>query len=288
MNNSNISKEIKEKKLSEEHKRKIGESIRRWHKEIGFSEETRRRLSEINKGRNRSEFSKRKISEANKGKIAWNKGLTKEDPRVRKNIEKSSATQRKLYKEGKLKSWNLGKHHTEETKRKISLKRKGKTYEEIMGIEKALKFKKRLSELGKKFAGKNNPMYGKFGEKNPHFGKSAEHGKYSFKKDLGHHCRSKWEANYAKYLLFKGKKYRYEPKMFVIILPNGIKMTYTPDFLVDGKEWHELKGWSDRSKIKKWEIFQKQYPNEKFVLIDHNTYKNLERIYKYIIPNWEY
>jgi len=288
MNNSNISKEIKEKKLSEEHKRKIGESIRRWHKEIGFSEETRRRLSEINKGRIRSESSKRKVSEANKGKIAWNKGLTKEDPRVRKSIEKSSATQRKLYKEGKLKSWNLGKHHTEETKRKISLKRKGKTYEEIMGIKKALQFKKRLSELGRRLTGKNNPMYGKVGEKNPHFGVPAKHGKYSFRKDLGHNCRSKWEANYARYLLFKGKRYSYEPKRFIIILPNGTKMTYTPDFLVDGKEWYELKGWEDRSEIKKWKLFRQQYPDEKFVLIDHNTYKNLERIYKYIIPNWEH
>ena len=170
---------------------------------------------------------------------------------------------------------------SDEVKRKISLKRKGKTYEEIMGKEKATQCKMKLSEIMKKrVLGKNNPMFGRTGEKNPHFGKPAEHGKNSFRADLGHYCRSKWEANYARYLLFKGRKYQYELKTFVIYLPNGTKMTYTPDFFVDGKEWHEIKGWENRSKIKKHELFQKQYPNEKFILMGHNTYKEIE--------NWKY
>ncbi len=65
-------------------------------------------------------------------------------------------------------------------------------------------------------------------------------------------------------------------------------MTYTPDFLVDEKEWHELKGWEDHSKIKKHRLFQEQYPNEKFILIDHRTYKEIERIYKYLVLRWEF
>ncbi|HDZ60312.1 MAG TPA: hypothetical protein ENH46_01260 [Candidatus Pacearchaeota archaeon] len=74
----------------------------------------------------------------------------------------------------------------------------------------------------------------------------------------------------------------------MIKLPNGIKATYTPDFLVDNKEWHEVKGWKGRSKIRKWELFQKQYPTQKLVLIDKNNYKKIERLYKFIIPNWEF
>ncbi|MAG79043.1 hypothetical protein CMI40_01560 [Candidatus Pacearchaeota archaeon] len=278
----------KKKKLSEEHKRNIGQSIKNWHKKFGFSKTTRKKLSDINKGHAVSEEVKRKISDANKGNIAWNKGLTKSDPRVLRNIQRASIARKKSWKEGKWKPWNLGKSWSEEVKFKISSKRKGKTYEEIMGKEKALQFKKRLAELGRLKTGKHNPMYGKKGDKNPHFGKPAEHGKHSFRIDLGHHCRSKWEANYIRFLLWMGKKYKYESKTFIIKLPNGVKSTYTPDFLINMEEWHEIKGWKDRSKIRKWELFQQQYPKEKFILIDKDKYKDIEKLYKYIVPNWEF
>ena len=277
----------KGKILSEEHKRKIGESSRRWHREFGFSEEARKRISENNKGKTMSEEARRKITEANKGNTSWMKGLTIDNPKVKNIIEKGAETRRKLYAECKLKPWNLGKPWSEEVRKKISAARKGKKYEEVMDKETVIKFKQRLSELGKRFAGKNNPMYGKSGDKNPHFGKPAQHGKHSFRRDLGHYCRSKWEANYARYLLWTGKKYNYEPKSFIIILANGEKATYTPDFLVEN-EWHELKGWESRNEVKKWEFFKQQYPKEKFVFVNRNKYKEIERFHKYIVPNWEF
>lgn len=284
-----ISQAHRGKTLSEEHKKKIGEASKKWHKDIGFSKEIKKKISISLKGHICTEETKKKISKANKGNTGgWNKGLTKEDPRVLKNILKATETNRRLFREGKLKPWNLGKPMPEETKRKISKKRKGKKYEEIMSRETAIKFKKRLAELGRMKTGKNNPMFGRYGEKNPHFGKSAQHGKHSFKRDLGHHCRSNWEANYIRYLLWIGRKYKYEPKKFVITFLNREKGTYTPDFLVDGKEWHELKGWETRTEIKKWKLFQEQYPNENFVFINRNKYKNIEKLYKYIIPNWEF
>ena len=284
-----LSNAHKGKILSEEHKKKIGEASKEWHKKFGFTIEIKKKMSEARKGYKHSEETKRKISEANKDNTGgWNRGLTKKDPRVMINAVRAAKTLRQLYKEKKLKPWNLGIPRSEETKRKISAKIKGKTYEELMGKKKALDRKKRLAELGRMKIGKNNPMYGRFGEKNPHFGKPALHGKHSFKKDLGHHCRSKWEANYARYLLWTNKKYMYEPKIFEIKLPNGEKGTYTPDFLVENNEWHELKGWETRSILKKWQIFQEQYPNEKFVFIDRKKYKEIERLYKYIVPNWEF
>ena len=283
-----LSEAHKGKTLSEEHKRKIGEASSRWHKEIGFSQETKRKLSACNKGKIISEEARKKISEANKGNVSWMKGLTKKDPRVRNIIEKSSHTKKKMYKEGKLKPWNLGKHWSQEVRNKISLSHKGKTYEEIMGKEKALECKKKLSEIMKnRVVGANNPMYGKFGELNPHFGKSGAHGKQSFRRDLGHPCHSKWEANYCRFLLWTNKIYVYEPKTFILSLPNGKKTSYTPDFLVEG-ELQELKGWENRSEIKKWELFQQQYPDEKFILINRDKYKNIEKIYQFIIPNWEF
>lgn len=278
----------KGKKLSEEHKQKIRESVKKWNKEIGMPSEIRRRIAEKLKGRKLSEETKQKISESNKGNTGgWNKGLTITDPRVKIGVKNRTQTIKKLYTEGKLKPWNLGKPWSEEIRKKISLRRKGKTYEQIMGREKATQFKKRLSEWGKRFTGKNNPMYGRYGNKNPHFGKPASHGKHSFRIDIGHYCRSKWEANYARYLLWSNKKYQYEPKTFIITLYNGTNATYTPDFLVEG-EWHELKGWENRSDLKKWEFFKEQYPQEKFIFIDRKKYKEIERFHKYIIPNWEF
>ena len=84
--------------------------------------------------------SKGEIMSFKKGIIPWNKGLTNEtDERVKRISEKNSITRKRLYKEGKLKSYlpdyrllpkesqpHFGKRHSEETKRKISESHKGK------------------------------------------------------------------------------------------------------------------------------------------------------------------
>ncbi len=72
----------------------------------------------------------------NVGREPWNKGLTKEtDDRVKKYGENGSKTKKKLFKEGKLIPMRsmLGKHHSEETRRKMSESggnRKGKSHTE--------------------------------------------------------------------------------------------------------------------------------------------------------------
>jgi group I intron endonuclease len=78
----------KGKKLSDEHKRKIGDG---------------------NRGKVHSEEWKRKHDDAIRGKSAWNKGLTSDDPRVAKYARK------------------IGEfHHSEETKQLISKKLTGR------------------------------------------------------------------------------------------------------------------------------------------------------------------
>lgn len=70
----------------------------------------------------RTEEHNKKISESYKGRIPWNKGLTKEDPRVKKYTDKligrklpetqkakQSETMKKLYAEGKLSPPNKNK-----------------------------------------------------------------------------------------------------------------------------------------------------------------------------------
>lgn len=71
-------------------------------------EETRKKISESNKGKVRTPEMRRAASEQRRGQVAWNKGLTKEDPRVAKYSRVP----------GEFK-------HSEETKRKISENRRG-------------------------------------------------------------------------------------------------------------------------------------------------------------------
>ena len=52
------------------------EHSRLHHKDMKLSEETRRKISESNKGKKMSDISRRKISEAKKGKTTWIKGNT--------------------------------------------------------------------------------------------------------------------------------------------------------------------------------------------------------------------
>lgn len=140
-------------KHSEETKRKIV-ATRRLNGSYKVSEETRRKLSEINKGRpgtNKgkkfSEESRKKMSEARKGKHPWNKGkkMSEETRRKLSEVHKgkkrnphSEETKRKISEarkgwkmpeeqKNKLSEVNKGKHMPEETKRKISETSKGRT-----------------------------------------------------------------------------------------------------------------------------------------------------------------
>lgn len=84
------------------------------------SEESRAKMSAAHKGKpgpmmgkHHSEEAKKAMSDAKKGKTAWNKGLTKSDPRVASYTKygKNNHAYGKTYH---------AKPHSEETKRKIS------------------------------------------------------------------------------------------------------------------------------------------------------------------------
>lgn len=74
--------------------------------------------------------------------------------------------------------------------------------------------------------------------------------------------RSKWEANYARYLTQMGTVWEYEPKTFEYPLKKGTRF-YTPDFrLVEHDIWVEVKGrWDAKSKTK-LRRFKKYFPDE--------------------------
>ena len=123
-------------KHSEETKRKISEANKgkpTWNKGIktgSCSEETRRKLSESQKGKKFSEEHKRKMSEAHKLKAA---AMTEEERKSKfgynKGKKRSEETKRKISEAKKGKpAWNKGKKHTEETKRKMSEAKKVKSF----------------------------------------------------------------------------------------------------------------------------------------------------------------
>ena len=91
-----MSEAKKDKKFSDEHKRKLSENNARYWKDKNRSEETKRKISEAHKGKKFSEKTKRKMSEAKKGK----------------------------------KSPMYGKTHSEETRKKMSEAHKGKKFSE--------------------------------------------------------------------------------------------------------------------------------------------------------------
>lgn len=108
--------------------------------------------------------------------------------------------------------------------------------------------------------------------------------------------RSRWEANYARYLdslKIKGDvvKWEHEPETFWF---EGIKrgcMSYLPDFKIEfanGRiEYHEVKGWMDDRSITKIKRMAKYHPKVKLVVIDAKAYKKLEKEVKKNIADWE-
>lgn len=111
------------KKLSEEHKRKIGEGLT--GKKL--TEEHRRRISEALRGRKHTEAHRRKNSEAQKGKRLLEETKKKISDSLKGREIVFSEEHRRKCRELRLlynKSWK-GKYHTEETKRKISTAHRG-------------------------------------------------------------------------------------------------------------------------------------------------------------------
>tara|TARA_Y100001960_G_C14625543_1_gene802986 strand:+ start:220 stop:1140 length:921 start_codon:yes stop_codon:yes gene_type:complete len=112
------------------------------------NEETRKKISKSNSGKKRTKAQRKAQSERLKGVIPWNKGLTKETHpsvkstsenlkgnKIRKGYKTPAKTKKKIAKTLKEK-WKHEEHYmkgwnpTEEMRRKIGLKHKGKTVSE--------------------------------------------------------------------------------------------------------------------------------------------------------------
>jgi hypothetical protein len=110
--------------------------------------------------------------------------------------------------------------------------------------------------------------------------------------------RSRYEANYARYLNFLIKQgsdivsWEFEPDTFEFKKIKRGTRFYTPDFKVKFKdshiEYHEVKGWDYPKGRTARKRFAKYYPQFKLVLIDSDWFKTIRKqgIDK-LIPEWE-
>ena len=114
--------------------------------------------------------------------------------------------------------------------------------------------------------------------------------------DRKYFYRSRWEANYGRYLeiLKKNgqiKEWEHEPKTFWFENIKRGSVTYLPDFKVtnldDTHYWVEVKGWMDARSKTKIKRFTKYFPQEKLVVIAAKEYNSLKKKVQRIIPGWE-
>jgi len=108
--------------------------------------------------------------------------------------------------------------------------------------------------------------------------------------------RSRWEANYARYLeslKLKGKilDWEHEPKTFWFLDILRGSRSYLPDFKVinlDGTHyWVEVKGWMDTRSKTKLKRFAKYYPDEKMEVVQGKWFKENSTRLMEQITDWE-
>jgi hypothetical protein len=108
--------------------------------------------------------------------------------------------------------------------------------------------------------------------------------------------RSRWEANYARYLQWLFNKgeildWEHEPETFWFdAIKRGVR-SYLPDFRVwenDGtSKLHEVKGWMDARSHTTLKRMAKYHPGEAIVLIKEKDYRAIERSVSRLIEGWE-
>lgn len=108
--------------------------------------------------------------------------------------------------------------------------------------------------------------------------------------------RSKWEANYARYLEFlkqhkEIKDWKHESKTFWFENIKRGTRSYLPDFWIkknnEEEEYHEVKGYMDAKSLTKIKRMKKYYPEIKLRVIDKSWFKQNNVKLRLIIKDWE-
>lgn len=108
--------------------------------------------------------------------------------------------------------------------------------------------------------------------------------------------RSRWEANYARYLEWLRERgeiesWEHEPKTFWFeAIKRGVR-SYLPDFRVVTKsgsvEYHEVKGRMDQRSRTKISRMAKYHPGVSLLVIGKRSYLELHARLGRVVPGWE-
>lgn len=121
------------------------------------------------------------------------------------------------------------------------------------------------------------------------------HAHGGFREDLGIYVRSKWEANFCRYLRWLQKigeirGWEYEPEVFEFPVKRGNR-EYRPDFRVterDGRVvYYETKGYLDKDSRVKLARMHRYYPDVRVIVIDGAFMADLAHKLGRLIPGWE-
>jgi hypothetical protein len=159
----------------------------------------------------------------------------------------------------KLREKALGRKHSPEARLAISRGKKGKTHKRL-GPESIEKIRQKA--LGRKHTPEAIAKM---------IGHPAYHAKGKRFIHKGIRMRSSYEVRTASALDALGIKWEYEPKRFWFD-----KFTYTPDFLVDGSTYWEVKGWFNERSREKVNAFRLQYPEIPLVVFNLACLEALE------------
>lgn len=98
--------------------------------------------------------------------------------------------------------------------------------------------------------------------------------------DLGHNCRSMWEANIARILKLKGINYEFEHKTYPFYDNQGNLIdSYLPDFyLPEYDAFIEVKGQMDDTSLRKIELFEQE--GFRVIIVEGILYNWLTKRYK--------
>lgn len=181
----------------------------------------------------------------------------------------------------------LGKTHTKETKKKLSIAYK-KIWSDPSSKYNSEKNRQRISDLNVE-RHKNGTFYNDV--TNPY---SRCKSSWWISGKRKYYMRSGWEINYAWYLEWlrkkaEIKKWEYEVDTFWFeAIKRGVR-SYKPDFkvfLLDGSiEYHEVKGWMDAKSKTKIQRMAKYYPTVKLIIIDKDVYNSIKQ-WSRLIPHW--
>jgi hypothetical protein len=164
---------------------------------------------------------------------------------------------------------NLGKKLSIETKQKIGAHKKGKTFEDLYGKEKANQLK---NNLKKRMLGKNNHFFGKiFHPKRSNYFLNDIHNRTFY-------FRSSWELKTAQFLDINKLNWEYETRAFPVLI-NEKTFHYIPDFYIKEENYFiEVKGFWRLDAKEKYNLFLMQYPEINIKIWDKTVLKFLKII----------